>query len=168
LAKFVSSLPLQNRTFLEIGCGSGVVALCAARKGAEVTAVDINPDAVHCALANAAANRLHVRAQLSDLFSALSDERFDVVAWNPPFLPGTPRTRIETAFYGGPNLEVIRRFVSEVREHLNSAASVYTILSTDIGIEDIEQLFRSRGFDVSRAVSQRWGLGETMVVLCAR
>ena len=43
LAGFVSSLPLRGKTFLEVGCGTGVVALCAARAGAEVTAVDINP-----------------------------------------------------------------------------------------------------------------------------
>jgi len=168
LAKFVSSLPLRDRSFLEIGCGSGVVALCAARAGAEVTAVDINPDAVQCTLLNAAANGLRVMSCVSDLFSALEDKRYDAVAWNPPFLPGTPNSPLEAAFYGGPNLEVIRRFAAEVRDHINPGASVFTILSTDIEIESIERLFRDSGFEVSRALTESWGLGETMVILCAR
>src|SRR5262245_29793863 len=52
LGRFVSQLPLTGKSFLEIGCGSGIVALCAARQGATVTAVDINPDAVRCTIAN--------------------------------------------------------------------------------------------------------------------
>jgi release factor glutamine methyltransferase len=168
LAKFVSSLALRDKAFLEMGCGSGVVALCAARAGAKVTAVDINPDAAQCTLINAAANQLRVSTHVSDLFSALQGKRFDAVAWNPPFFPGTPNTPIEAAFYGGPNLEVIRRFVTEVRTHLNPGASVFTILSSDIAVDEIEQLFRNEGFSVSRPVSQRWGLGETMVIVCAQ
>src|SRR3989442_9595478 len=70
LANFVASLPLRGKSLLEIGCGSGVVALCAARAGAEVTAVDINPEAVRCTLANAAKNKLRVNARIGDLFSS--------------------------------------------------------------------------------------------------
>ena len=168
LARLVASLPLQRKAFLEIGCGSGVVALCAAKAGADVVAVDINPEAVRCTIANAARNGLHVDVRLGDLFSPLVGTRFDVVAWNPPFLLKEPGSLSEAAFYGGPNFEVIRRFTNHIREHLNANAVVYTIVSADIDIEQIEQLFRAQAFAVSRVLSQRWGLGETMVVLCAR
>jgi release factor glutamine methyltransferase len=168
LANFVSSLPLTGRSFLEIGCGSGVVSLCAARAGAEVIAIDINPQAVQCTLANAASNELRVQAHLGDLFSPISGARFDVIAWNPPFLPGEPRTPAEAAFYGGSDLGVIRRFTEEVREHLNPDASVYTILSADTNTQHIENLFRRQTLNVSTVVSKSWGLGETMVILCAR
>src|ERR1700692_975587 len=63
LAKFVSSLPLDGQSFLEVGCGSGLTAMCAARAGAQVTAVDINPAAVRCTSANAAKNGLQVDAR---------------------------------------------------------------------------------------------------------
>src|SRR5262249_35045369 len=56
LANFISSLPLEGKSFLDVGCGSGVVALCAARAGADATGVDINLAAVRCTLANAARN----------------------------------------------------------------------------------------------------------------
>jgi release factor glutamine methyltransferase len=168
LAKFVSTLPLREKTFLEVGCGSGVVALCAARAGARVTAVDINPEAVACSIANAQRNKLAVDVRYGDLFSSLAGLQFDVVAWNPPFLPGEPRTPAEAAFYGGPDFDVIRRFTQQVRGHLKSGAAVYTILSSDISIERIEQLFRAESFHVGKAFSKRWGLGETMVILCAR
>src|SRR5205823_428054 len=70
LAKFISSLPLREKTFLEIGSGSGLVAICAARAGARVTAVDINPEAVRCTTANAARNNVRLDAHSGDVFSS--------------------------------------------------------------------------------------------------
>jgi release factor glutamine methyltransferase len=167
LARFVSSLNLAEKSFLDVGCGSGIVAMCAARAGARVTAVDINPEAVRCTLTNAERHGLKVDARTGDLFSSLGDARFDIIAWNPPFLPGTPASLAETAFFGGPRFDVIRRFVDSVGNHINEGASVYTILSADIDIAAIEEMFRNHGFTVTRVLSKRWLLGETMVILRA-
>jgi release factor glutamine methyltransferase len=168
LARFVSSLDLGEKKFLDIGCGSGLLAMCAARRGADVTAVDINPEAVRCSLANAARYGLDIDARVSDLFSSLDGARFDVIAWNPPFLPGIPSTAAEAAFYGGPRLDLIRKFAAEVHDHLMPGASIYTILTADADVAGIEMLFREQGFTVSRVRSRRWGLRETMVILWAR
>src|SRR5262245_13554970 len=138
LAKFVSALPLHGKSFLEVGCGSGVVALCASRAGAEVTAVDVNPEAVRCTTANAIRNKFQVNARVSDLFASVNNTQFDVVAWNPPFLPGEPNSVAEVSFYGGTDFAVIRRFTRNVRKQLKPGASTYTILSADIPIERIE------------------------------
>jgi release factor glutamine methyltransferase len=168
LAKFVSSLPLHGKSFLEIGCGSGVVALSAVRAGAEVTAVDVNPEAVRCTVTNAARNQLLLNAQVSDLFASIKDTQFDVIAWNPPFLPGEPNSPAEVSFYGGANFGVIRRFTKMVGRYLKPGGCTYTILSSDIPIAKIEDFFRNEGLAVSRVLSKRWKLGETMVILCAR
>ncbi len=168
LAKYISSLPLAGKSFLDVGCGSGPIGMCAARAGALVTAVDINPEAVRCTLTNAERNRLRVQARVSDLFSALSREQFDVVACNPPFLSGTSRSQADAAFYGGPDFHVISMFAAGVRSHLRPGGSVYMILSADIDVARIEQMFREHHFEVSRALTTRWVLRETMVILCAR
>jgi release factor glutamine methyltransferase len=168
LARFVSTLDLKGKRFLEIGCGSGLVSMCAARAGAAVVAVDINPEAVRCCLANAAANGFEIDTRLGNLFSSLSHERFDVVAWNPPFLPREAATVAESAFFGGRDFDVIRRFSAEVGCHLKPGASVYTILSADIDIAEVEEIFRKQRFCVGQVFSKKWGLRETMVILCAR
>ena len=49
-------------TVLDVGCGSGLLSLVAARAGASVTAVDINPEAVRATAANASANELGCRS----------------------------------------------------------------------------------------------------------
>src|SRR5207237_2648787 len=98
LGRFVAGLSLQGKSFLDVGCGSGIIALCAARSGAQVTAVDINPAAVQCTAGNAERAGLQITARVSDLFSDVP-ESFDVIAWNPPFLPGAPRTVADAAFF---------------------------------------------------------------------
>jgi ribosomal protein L11 methyltransferase len=54
--------------FADLGCGTGVLAILAAKLGwAPVTAVDINPDSVEAAVANAAANGVELDAHTADL-----------------------------------------------------------------------------------------------------
>ena len=69
---------------LDMGTGSGVNAILAARGGAEVVGVDINPDAVSAARANAERNGVVGEFAVSDVFSAV-EGRFDLVVIDPPF-----------------------------------------------------------------------------------
>ncbi|WP_405591175.1 HemK2/MTQ2 family protein methyltransferase [Streptomyces sp. NBC_01190] len=79
---------------LDIGTGSGALAVCAARTGACVTAIDIARRAVACARLNAALTRQKVTVRLADLASL--DHTFDMVVSNPPYVPapaGKPPVR---------------------------------------------------------------------------
>lgn len=74
---------------LDMGTGSGAiaVAIAHARPDAQVTALDRSAEALAVARANAAANNVAVRFLKSDWFAALADdERFDVIASNPPYV----------------------------------------------------------------------------------
>jgi ribosomal protein L11 methyltransferase len=60
-------LDLPRGSVLDVGCGSGVLAIAAARLGfAPVVAVDVDPTAVETSAANAAANGATVDVQLAD------------------------------------------------------------------------------------------------------
>ncbi|MGA8008129.1 MAG: 50S ribosomal protein L11 methyltransferase [Thiomonas sp.] len=72
--------PLQGQSVLDYGCGSGILAIAAAKFGAaRVVGVDIDPDAVRSTEANAADNTVSLVAGLPD---AVAGERFDVVVAN--------------------------------------------------------------------------------------
>ncbi|GGO91189.1 HemK2/MTQ2 family protein methyltransferase [Wenjunlia tyrosinilytica] len=73
---------------LDIGTGTGALAVVAAREGAaSVTAVDICPRAVLAARLNAMLRGLEIRVLRGDLTRPVHGRSFDVVLTNPPYVP---------------------------------------------------------------------------------
>ncbi len=62
--ELLDELDLAGVDLLDVGCGTGILAIAAATRGARVRAVDIDPEAVEMTLANAAANGVHVDAEV--------------------------------------------------------------------------------------------------------
>ena len=78
---------------LDMGTGSGAIAVAVAhtRPDAAVTALDVSMEALDIAQANAAANGARVRFLRSDWYAALGEERFDLIASNPPYIASGDR-----------------------------------------------------------------------------
>ncbi len=83
---------------LDMGTGTGYVAIYLARRGLEVEATDVSERALGLAGENIRRNSVPVRLYRSDLFSAVQG-KFDVIAFNPPMNPReTELTRWVTSF----------------------------------------------------------------------
>lgn len=100
LAQAIASSTVNGRRVLDVGTGSGVAAIRAAACGGQVTAIDINPEAIRCARINALLNHVDARIdlRLGDLFAPVEGERFDMVVCNPPFFQGTPNSPRDAAW----------------------------------------------------------------------
>lgn len=90
--QYLSTLNSQPSTSLDFGTGSGCLAIALAVKcpAAQVTAVDVSPEALAVARQNAARHQVDSRIQFlaGDGFAALpSDLRFDLMVANPPYIP---------------------------------------------------------------------------------
>ncbi|MEJ8672360.1 MULTISPECIES: HemK2/MTQ2 family protein methyltransferase [unclassified Streptomyces] len=72
---------------LDVGTGSGALAIEAARRGTRVTAVDVSWRAVCTAQLNAWMARLHVRILHGNLFTPVRGQSFDLILANPPYVP---------------------------------------------------------------------------------
>jgi release factor glutamine methyltransferase len=140
---------------LDMGTGSGVCAIFAARHARRVVAVDINPAAVRCAGLNARLNDLEHRIEVrqGDLFAPVSGERFDLIVFNPPFLRAAPRNDRDRAWR---STDVAERFAAELSEHLKPGGCALIVLSTfgDAGVF-LEQL-RQAGFAISVLAERRF------------
>ncbi|OGS42224.1 MAG: hypothetical protein A3K67_02485 [Euryarchaeota archaeon RBG_16_62_10] len=135
-----------GQEFLEVGCGTGIVSLHAAKAGARVTAADISPHAVECTRRNAAKNGLKMRVLESDLFEKVSGN-FDVIAFNPPYLPGETRSTswVERAWSGGSEgSETTVRFMEQAWAHMSPGARAYLILSSVGGLLSVLQAASER------------------------
>jgi release factor glutamine methyltransferase len=143
LADAVVGEILPGDRFLEVGCGAGLVAMAAARAGAIVTATDRNPHAVGLTKANAKANSLRIDAHEGDLLADLAGP-FDVVAFNPPYLPTAPDEIVpgplNLAFDGGldGNATVLRfaRQVVTLAEKPRAVLVVHSSLSDPAPLTD--------------------------------
>jgi len=128
-----------GQSLLEVGCGSGLIAVHAAKLGADVTAVDINPNAVECTRQNAIRNRARVLARESDLFQNVTGY-FDVIAFNPPYLPTEARSTswIEKSWSGGEEgSETAISFLKDAWRHLAPGGNVYLVLSSIGGLMSV-------------------------------
>ncbi|MEO2151546.1 MAG: HemK2/MTQ2 family protein methyltransferase [Thermococcus sp.] len=153
---------------LDVGTGTGIIALLMARKAKRVLGVDVNPKAVELARKNALLNGIgNVEFRLSDLFENVSG-RFDVITFNAPYLPGEPEEPIDLALVGGETgREVIDRFIREVRDYLTENGRVYLVQSSITGIEETLNLFRRVGLE-AEVVAKRHLFFEDIVVVQAR
>jgi len=155
---------LRGAGVLEIGCGSGILSLVAARGGARVTALDINPRAVACTDANARLNGLagNVSVILSDLFARVPPaSTFDHIVWNPPFYPAEQSDHASRAWNAGRAYGVITRFASSAAPHLRPGGTIILMTSSDAGEREILAALRAEGFTPALR-SRRRGLFETL------
>jgi release factor glutamine methyltransferase len=141
----------RDKAVVEVGTGTGVLALSAARAGArKILALDINPVAAAAAAQNASANGLAsvVETRTSNLFSAVSkDEQFDVVISSPPSFAGEPRDMSDRAWHAGDGYRDIHPLFRQAYEHLNRRGEMFLLLSSDTNVALIESLARQAGFD---------------------
>lgn len=153
----------QGRRILDLGTGSGAIALSLASElpDADITATDLSEAALQIAAENA--DRLQhgerVRFLHGDLFDPVKGERFDVVVSNPPYvarrdaksLPPELAHEPEMALFAGEDgLDVIRRLVAGAGERLSPGGWLLIELSPEQA-GTVEQMLMGAGFvDVER------------------
>lgn len=114
---------------LDLGSGSGCVAvtLAAELPDAQLTALDISAAALGVARQNAMRHKVVLNLIESNWFTALADERYDLIVANPPYISsGDPHLRQGDLRFepslalscGASGLDAIRIIVSTAKRHL--------------------------------------------------
>ena len=137
------SAPDEVQRVLDLCCGSACLAILAAHAfaNAEITAIDISPEALAVARENVARYGLENRIDLiqADLFASMQEgDRFDLIVCNPPYvteaamqaLPAEYRHEPALALAAGEDgMDVVRRILQGARAHLTPKG----LLAVEIG-----------------------------------
>lgn len=120
---------------LDMGTGSGILAILAARQGAAVTATDINEGAIQCAQKNAALNKAKdIEFLCGDLFEPVSGRKFDLIIFNPPYLPKEEKyvnKKIDLSYNSSETLE---NFLKEYKRYLGPGGRALIVNSSISGV----------------------------------
>lgn len=143
----------------DVGCGSGYVTARLARVADRVIAIDLNPHAARITCENLrraeARNALVLRGDLLSPVGA----RFDLVCFNPPYLPSVPANDpLELALSGGPTGgEVSARFIRMLPSHLAPGGEALLVVSTLSRPRSLARAARESG--LTHEVADRLRLG---------
>jgi len=176
LADVVEKKKLKG-DILDIGCGSGLLAIIMA-KAAEVTAVDVCSLAVKTTLQNAEINKIKLKAIQSDLFSKVKG-KFDLVVFNPPYLPAQPSANLDgqpidakdanayndiTYSGGEKGRTVITKFIKNVKKYLKKNGKILLLISSLTGEKEVLALFKENQFKTKIIAKQKIPFEELMVI----
>jgi release factor glutamine methyltransferase len=150
----LDSLDIRKEdTFLEVGCGTGVISVSVAGQIERVVCLDSSFDAVRNTKENLRRNNISHRCHVieADLLSALSPSvKFSLIVFNPPYLPqDETHTDLDQALVGGETgTETTQRFIRQAVEHLLKNGRVYVVVSSLANIDSIQQTMIDSGLSV--------------------
>lgn len=159
--------------FLDLGSGTGIIGIYAALNGASyVLSIDINPIASLLTYCNAYINGVSdiVNSINASLFTALRRKRiFDVIAFNPPYLPVEEEGLLERAWSGGiSGRKVIDEFLRNIDEYLAGNGEIFMVQSSlSKPILTLTYLER-KGFKAEIVKSIRFFFEEILVIKAYR
>lgn len=144
--------PEMNLSVLDIGTGSGAIALALAKKRADwsVTAADISQDALELASENASNQNLNIFFKKSDCFAEIS-EKYDIIVSNPPYISREDELEVGlnvlhsephlALFADEDGLAIYRRIAEDAKDYLTDGGKIYLEIGYKQG-QSVPALFR--------------------------
>ena len=144
--------PETNLSVLDIGTGSGAIALALAKNRPDwsVTAADISQDALDLASENAKNQNLQIFLKKSDCFTEIS-EKYDIIVSNPPYISREDESEVSlnvlhsephlALFADEDGLAIYRRIAEDAKDYLKDGGKIYLEIGYKQG-QSVPELFR--------------------------
>jgi release factor glutamine methyltransferase len=154
LLNYIKHKNFKQNSVLELGAGSGLISIYAAKKGADVTATDINTVAINFLKKNAEQNNVDLNIIHSDIFQCIPVCLVDTIIINPPYYKKQPRSNAEYAWYCGENGEYFQKLFKHLKNYVHGKTEVLMVLCDDCDLQMIKNLAYENSFDL-QCVFQR-------------
>jgi release factor glutamine methyltransferase len=155
---------------LEIGTGTGIIAIKASMNSRMVVATDINPYAIECATENIIANKsFNIEIRKGNLFEPVKGEKFDLILFNTPYLPTDDKEKINdelnAAWDGGVDGRMlIDRFIEGLPHYFNQGGIVQMVQSSLSDVNMTLKKLENLGFKVSVTARKKVFFEEIAVI----
>lgn len=139
LQKYVKKYSKVNNV-LDMGTGSGLQAFSASKNAENVLGVDINPDAIKQAIIQSEIEKIkNVNFIKSDLFKSVPKEKFDLIIFNPPYLPKEKHVNDIALVSGKRGVDTTLKFLNNVTTFLEDNGTILLITSSLASASKIEE-----------------------------
>ena len=158
LLKYLEKIELNQRYILELGAGTGLISIFAAKRGGFVTASDISLTAVYNIEKNVKMTDANVEVVHSDLFDDTPNRRYDYIIINPPYYKKTPSSEKEFAWFGGDDFQYFRKLFSQLGNNVYENTNVIMVLSDEADLEMIRSIAVENKFQMQEVLHKKtWG-----------
>lgn len=116
---------------LEVGCGTGIISLYCSSQGCDVLSVDKDKKALNNTEMNAKKNDIDISVKESDVFSEITKRDWNIIIFNPPYLPEVQNLPKDDRWDGGKKGdEIILRFLKKADGFLSEDGELYFCYSS--------------------------------------
>ncbi len=132
---------------LDMGTGTGILALEASKTADSVIALDVNPEAVNLCKKKIQNNKiLFYKSDLFEIFELGKIKRdFDLIIFNPPYLPNNDYADI--ALDGGKHgWELVERFLKKAKNFLKSSGKILLLISSITNKPKVERIMQQHSY----------------------
>jgi len=154
----------KPKNFLDMGCGTGIQSKTALNKGIGkegILAVDIDDEAIK------ETKKLGIKVLKSDLFDNVK-KKFDLIAFNPPYLPEDNHDKGKDTTGGKEGWEIIERFLQQVKNYLTEKGRVLLLFSSLTNRQKIEEIIKLNGLQAEEIAIKKLFMERLFVFLIKR
>lgn len=158
MQEYVEEFSKAKELVLDMGTGSGILAITAAKYAKHVVALDINQKAVNCVQLEIRSEKIkNLSVFQSDLFSAIERKRydlekknlvksavknqFDLIIFNPPYLIEELDIRDDALFGGKRGIETTEKFLVKARDYLKDEGIILITSSSLVNQKRLAEIF---------------------------
>ncbi|HCW08839.1 MAG TPA: methyltransferase [Cytophagales bacterium] len=147
LIAYLKNQDIVGQSFLELGCGSGLISIWALKQKANVFACDLNSKAVQACVENAKKNSADIKVIHSNLFDSLPKIKFDWMVINPPYYSKKIANDEELAWNCGENFEFFQKLFSSLADYTHENSKVIMVLTQGCNIDSIKKIASANHFE---------------------
>jgi release factor glutamine methyltransferase len=148
LMEYMDNKIVRGETLLELGSGSGLISVVAAKHNAAVTALDISHAAIANTDRNALANGVKITTVQSDLFANLEKQTFDWVIINPPYYARKPENEADYAWYCGEDFRYFKTLFAELPAFIHPGSKAIMVLTQGCDVARITLIANAANFEL--------------------